>query len=149
MLCQTKISSVIMTRRDGSIRACRLPRNIFFTRRFWIFIFSDSAQGLGPGAGPGTRDQGPGPGLGTRARARGSGSGPSLAERRRNANNFRNRPHPRPSCAGAEIHRLGKPLTWMLNTVQHYACDSLSHPSSNAFFILLWGCTYVSPKEVQ
>ena len=41
MVCKTKIACVIMTCRDGSIRAYRLSRTRFFTRQndFAIFIF--------------------------------------------------------------------------------------------------------------
>ena len=107
MLCQTKIGSVIMTRRDGSIRAYRPSRTFLsMARNDFGFLFfpisSPWAQGLGPGPWPRARAQGLGP-----------GPGPKCLGDARNANNFRNRPRPRPSCAGAEIRRSGKPLTWI------------------------------------
>ena len=57
MLCKTKIGSVIMTCRQGSIRTYRPPRTFLFydANRFFIFSYH---QDLGPG--PGTRGQGPG-----------------------------------------------------------------------------------------
>ena len=84
MLCQTKTASVIMTRRDGSIRAYRPPRNIFFTTQddFEFYFFPTRARGPGGlGQGPGTRARAQGPGPGTRARARDPGPRPGPGTR--------------------------------------------------------------------
>ena len=71
-LCHTKIASVIMPRRDGSIRAYRTSPTFLFTTQddfgFLFFPTWTQAQGSGPGPATRARAQGPGPGPWARAR---------------------------------------------------------------------------------